>query len=135
MQKLTLMTIGALLIGAGGFVYDAANAQSLYATDPASCSAREVSIYFDKDTTEFNKFTQQLVERLADNAKVCGTRQVVAEVKSGPERAQAVSHAFNDLGVGVIVTGNPRLVPAAETLADREVVIRLAARQTSIVTS
>lgn len=135
MQKLTLMTIGALLIGAGGFVYDAANAQSLYATDPASCSAREVSIYFDKDTTEFNKFTQQLVERLADNAKVCGTRQVVAEVKSGPERAQAVSHAFNDLGVGVIVTGNPRLVPAAETLADREVVIRVAATQPRYVNS
>ena len=40
-----------------------------------------------------------------------------------------------DLGVGVILTGNPKRVPAVETLADREVVIRLAARQTSIVNS
>jgi len=131
MQKLTLMTAGALLIGVGGFVYDAANAQSLYAKDPAFCSPREVSIYFDKDTTEFNKYSLQLVERLATNAKECGARQVVAEVKSGPKRAQAVSHAFNDLGVGVIVTGNPRLVPATETLADREVIIRVAATHTS----
>ncbi len=127
MQKLTLMTVGALLIGFGGFIYDAANAQSLYAKDPAVCSSREVSIYFDKDTTEFNKFSQQLVERIAADAKACGAKQIVAEVKSGPERAQAVSHAFNDLGVGVIVTGNPKLIPATETLADREVVVRVAA--------
>ncbi len=127
MQKLTLMTIGALMIGFGGFVYDMASAQGLYAKDSAACSAREVSIYFDKDTTQFNTYTQQLVERVAANAKECGARQVVADVKSGPERAQAVSHAFNDLGVGVILTGNPRHVPATETLADREVVIRVAA--------
>lgn len=131
MQKLTLMTVGALLIGFGGFIYDAANAQSLYAQE-TSCS-REVSIYFDKDTTEFNKFSQQLVERVAADAKTCGAKQIVAEVKSGPERAQAVSHAFNDLGVGVILTGNPKLVPMTETVADREVVIRLAANQPRIV--
>lgn len=133
MQKLTLMTVGALLIGFGGFIYDAAHAQSLYAKDPASCSSREVSIYFDKDTTAFNKFSQQLVERIAADAKACGARQIVAEVKSGPERAQAVSHAFNDLGVGVILTGNPKLVPAAETLADREVVVRVVDRQQRVV--
>ena len=92
-----------------------------------------MSIYFDKDTTEFNKFSQQLVERVAADAKICGANQIVAEVKSGPERAQAVSHAFNDLGVGVILTGNPKRVPTTETLADREVVIRLAANQPRFV--
>ena len=140
MQKLTLMTVGALLIGLGGFVYDAANAQSLnpqslYAKDPVPCSSREVSIYFDKDTTAFNKFSQQLVERIAADAKACGARHIVAEVKSGPERAQAVSHAFNDLGVSVILTGNPKLVPAAETLADREVIVRVVDRQHHVVAS
>lgn len=133
MQKLTLMTVGALLIGFGGFVYDQASAQPLHAQQAASCSGREVSIYFDKDTTAFNKFSQQLVERVAADAKACGATQIVADVKSGPERAQAVSHAFNDLGVGVILTGNPKRVPATETLADREVVIRVAARQSSYV--
>jgi hypothetical protein len=134
MQKLTLLTVGALAIGLGGFVHTA-SAQSLYAQVPASCSAREVSIYFDKDTTAFNKFSQQLVERVAADAKACGAPQVVAEVKSGPERAQAVSHAFNDLGVGVILTGNPKRVPSAETLADREVVIRVGGNQPRYVNS
>ena len=124
MQRLTLMTAGALLLGFGGFVYDSAVAQT-----PASCSSREVSIYFDKDTTEFNKFSQQLVERVGTEAKACGARQVVAEVKSGPDRAQAVSHAFQDLGVKVIVVGNPRAVPAAESVADREVIVRVAGGQ------
>ena len=121
MQRLTLMTIGAALIGFGGFAYDSAVAQT-----PASCSSREVSIYFDKDSTEFNKFSQQLVERVATEAKACGAKQVVAEVKSGPDRAEAVSHAFQDLGVKVIVTGTPEVVPASESVADREVVVRVA---------
>ena len=56
-------------------------------------------------------------------------KQVVAEVKSGPDRAQAVSHAFQDLGVKVIVVGNPRAVPAAESVADREVIVRVAGGQ------
>ena len=46
-------------------VYDNASAQG-----PAACPAREVSIYFDKDTTAFNKFSQQLVEGVATEAKV-----------------------------------------------------------------
>lgn len=121
MQRLTLMTIGAALIGFCGFAYDTALAQT-----PAECSAREVSIYFDKDTTEFNKFSQQLVERVATEAKACGAKQVVAEVKSGPDRAQAVSHAFQDLGVKVIVTGSPDVIPASESVADREVIVRVA---------
>lgn len=127
MQRLTLMTVGAVLIGFGGFVYDSAVAQT-----PSACSSREVSIYFDKDTTEFNKFSQQLVERVATEAKACGAKQVVAEVKSGPDRAEAVSHAFADLGVKVILVGATHEAPAGESVADREVVVRVAKQRTAI---
>lgn len=127
MQRLTLMTIGAVMIGFAGFVYDSAAAQT-----PSACSPREVSIYFDKDTTVFNKFSRQLVERVATEAKACGARQVVAEVKSGPDRAEAVSHAFADLGVNVILVGNPHEAPAAESVADREVVVRVARQRNAI---
>lgn len=121
MQRLTALTLGAALIGLCGLVYDNASAQT-----PSACSAREVSIYFDKESTAFNPYSQQLVERVATEAKSCGSKQVVAEVKSGPDRAQAVSNAFRHLGVKVVVVGQPAAKPAAESIADREVVIRVA---------
>ena len=121
MQRLTALTLGAALIGLGGLVYDNASAQT-----PAACPAREVSIYFDKDTTAFNTFSQQLVERVATEAKACGSKQVEAEVKSGPDRAEAVSNAFQHLGVKVVLIGQPATKSAAESIADREVVIRVA---------
>ncbi len=127
MQRLTLMTVGAMMIGFVGFVYDSAIAQT-----PTSCSSREVSIYFDKDTTEFNKFSQQHVERVATEAKACGARQVVAEVKSGPDRAEAVSHAFADLGVKVILVGATHEAAAGESVADREVVVRVARQHNAV---
>jgi hypothetical protein len=121
MQKLTALTLGAAMIGFCGFIYDGATAQA-----GAACPAREVSIYFDKDTTAFNKFSQQLVERVATEAKACGSKQVVAEVKSGADRAEAVSSAFQHLGVKVVLVGQPSATPAADSIADREVVIRVA---------
>lgn len=124
MQKLTLMTIGAAFIGFCGLVYDTASAQTR-----AACSDREVSIYFDKDTTEFNSYSKQLVERVAAEAKSCGSKQVVAEVKSGPDRAEAVTGAFKDLGVKVILAHPPAATPAAESVADRAVIVRVASVQ------
>jgi len=120
MQPLTALTVGAAIIGLRGFVYDSASAQA-----PASCPGRAVSIYFDADSTAFNAFSQQLVERVATDAKAC-SGQVVAEVKSGPDRAKAVSDAFQRLGVKVVLAGQPSLAPAAESVADRAVVIRVA---------
>jgi len=124
MQKLTLMTMGAAFIGVCGLVYDTASAQT-----PAACSDREVSIYFDRDTTEFNKFSQQLVERVATEAKTCGAKEVVAELKSGPERAQAVTGAFKDLGVKVTFLHPPAANTASDSVADRAVIVRVASVQ------
>ncbi len=128
MQRLTAMTLGAAFIGFCGFMYDSAAAQA----PAASCSGREVSIYFDKDTTEFNQFSKQLVERVATEAKTCGSKQVVAEVKSGPERAAAVSEAFQDLGVKVILVGRPPAAPSSDSIADRAVIVRVAGRQNAV---
>ena len=85
-----------------------------------------MSIYFDKDTTEFNKFSQQLVERVATEAKTCGSKEVVAELKSGPERAQALTGAFQDLGVKVTFIHPPAATAASESVADRAVIVRVA---------
>lgn len=128
MQRLTAMTLGAAFIGFCGLVYDGAAAQ----TSAASCSGREVSIYFDKDTTEFNQFSKQLVERVATEAKTCGSKQVVAEVKSGAERAEAVSEAFQDLGVKVILVGPPVAASKGDSIADRAVIVRVASRHTKL---
>ena len=121
MQRLTALTLGAAMLGLCGLVYDNASAQG-----SAACPVREVSIYFDKDTTAFNKFSQQLVERIATEAKACGSKQVVAEVKSGPARADAVTDAFEHLGVKVVFAKQPAAQSLAESVADREVTIRVA---------
>lgn len=128
MQRLTAMTLGAAFIGFCGFMYDTASAQ----TSATSCSGREVSIYFDKDTTEFNQFSKQLVERVATEAKTCGAKEVVAEVKSGPERAQALSEAFQDLGVKVILVGPQRIAPGGDSIADRAAIVRIAGSKMNI---
>ncbi len=120
MQRLTMMTIGAALLGIAGFVYDQASAQA-----PSACSTRAVDIYFDRDSTAFNPFSQQLVERVAQEARNCGARQVVVSA-SGTDRAKAVSEKFQSLGVNVIVVKPQAVRQEGETVADRAVTIRIA---------
>jgi hypothetical protein len=123
MQRLTALTLGAALIGLAGFVYDSASAQT-----PKACSTRAVDIYFDRDSTAFNTFSQQLVERVAMEARNCGSKQVVVESASGRERLKAVSDKFNSLGVKVILAGPGGVAPEGESVADRAVTIRVAGR-------
>ena len=121
MQRLTMMTIGAALLGLAGFAYDNASAQT-----PKACSTRAVDIYFDRDSTEFNQFSQQLVERMAQEARTCGSKQVVVESASGAERAKAVSEKFQSLGVKVILAGQTAAAPEGDSVANRAVTIRVA---------
>jgi hypothetical protein len=127
MQRLTVMTLGAAFLGLCGFAYDTALAQ----TPASECAPRDVSLYFDKDTTEFNKFSKQLVERVATEVKSCGSREITAEVKSGPERAQALSTAFHDLGVKVILVGPTAITANTESVEDRSVIVRIAEKRTT----
>lgn len=123
MQRLTAMTIGAALLGLAGFVYDSATAQA-----PKVCSTRAVDIYFEKDSTEFNAFSQQLVERMAQEARSCGSKQVVVENAAGPKRADAVSQKLRSLGVQVIFGPQKAATPAGDSIADRAVTLRIAGK-------
>ena len=127
MQRLTAMTIGAALLGLAGFVYDSAAAQA-----PKACSTRAVDIYFEKDSAEFNAFSQQLVERMAQEARSCGSKQVVVENASGPDRANAVSEKLRSLGVKVIFSPQRVVAPAGESIADRSVTLRVAGRAIAV---
>ncbi len=118
MQKLKAMTLGAVLIGLAGFVYDTASAQQ-----PAACPQREVALYFEKGAAEFNDMSKQLVQRVAMEAKACGAKQVVAETKTG-ERAQAVSEAFEPFGIRVILVSQ-RLSTSGDAISDRTATVRL----------
>lgn len=118
MQKLTAMTLGAILIGLAGFVYDTASGQQ-----PTACPQREVALYFEKGATEFNDMSKQLVQRVALEAKACGAKQVVAETKGG-ERAAAISQAFEPFGVRVILV-SPRLSTSGDGISDRTATVRL----------
>jgi hypothetical protein len=127
MQRLTAMTIGAVLLGLAGFVYDSASAQT-----PKACSTRVVDIYFEKDSTEFNTFSQELVERMAQEARNCGSKQVVIENASGPDRANAVSQKLRSLGVQVIFAPRKVVASAGDSIADRAVTLRVAGKTTAV---
>ncbi len=127
MQRLTAMTIVAALLGLAGFVYDSATAQA-----PKACSTRAVDIYFEKDSTEFNAFSQQLVERMAQEARSCGSKQVVVENAAGPSRANAVSQKLRSLGVQVIFVPQKAAAPAGDSIADRAVTLRVAGKATAV---
>jgi len=120
MQALTAMTIGALILGAAAFAYDTASA------DERSCAGREVSVYFEKGKSEFNDFSKAVIERVAAEAKSCGISQVVAETKVDGKRLDAISNAFEPLGLKVILAGPPRIAPpAGDSIADRSASVRL----------
>jgi outer membrane protein OmpA-like peptidoglycan-associated protein len=127
MQRLTAMTIGAALLGLAGLVYDSASAQA-----PKACSTRAVDIYFEKDSSAFNAFSQQLVERVAQEARSCGSRQVVIENASAPGRANAVSEKLRSLGVKVLFAPQRAAVSSGESIADRAVTLRVAGKQTAV---
>jgi hypothetical protein len=120
MQALTAMTLGALVLGAAAFAYDAASARE------QACEGREASIYFEKGKTEFNDFSKVVVERVAAEAKACGISQIVASTKAGGKRAEAIARAFEPLGVKVILVGQPPTAPAVgDFISDRAASVRL----------
>jgi ABC-type sugar transport system substrate-binding protein len=120
MQTLTAMTLGALILGAAAFAYDAASAG-----EPL-CAGREVSVYFEKGKSEINEFSKAVVERVAAEAKACGIDTVVADTKVDSRRTAAITEAFEPLGVKVVVAGNPPSAPASgDFIADRAATVRL----------
>jgi hypothetical protein len=121
MQSLTALTIGALALGSAAFAYDASTGQT-----PAMCSAHVASIYFERGAVQFNKFSQVVIDRVAQDAHACGARQVVAQANVDEAHADAITRAFASKGLDVVLAGAPNTAPSrSDFIADRAAVVRL----------
>lgn len=121
MQTLTAMTLGALTLGAAAFAYDSSTGQT-----PALCSSHEASVYFERDSTQFNNFAMAVIDRVAQDARACGARQVVARTSMDKAHAEAITRAFASKGLGVVLAGSPQTAPRdGDFIADRAAVVRL----------
>jgi hypothetical protein len=119
MQALTAMTLGALALGAAGFVYDKSVGQT-----HATCPVREASVYFERGEPHMNAFSTAVIERVAAEAHACGAREIFAETSVGGDYAEAISSAFRARGLKVIVA--PPSEPAAtDLIAGRAANLRL----------
>ena len=119
MNCLKSVITGVLFAGVALASIGVASAQA-----PSSCPAHEVSLYFEKDKTEFNKFSQALVQRVAQEAKACGARQVIAQTSADKAHADAVLKTFQSVGLAVVV----KPVQASATpddMASRSVLVKL----------
>ncbi|HVY87431.1 MAG TPA: hypothetical protein VG942_01090 [Hyphomonadaceae bacterium] len=119
--KSVIETSIALVILAG-FEGGAASAQAA-GQAASTCPAQEVSLYFEKDKAEFNKFSQALVQRVADEAKACGARQVIAQTPVDKAHADAVSKVFQSVGLSVVLA--PAHPVAQDDMAARSVLVKL----------
>lgn len=120
MQTLTAMTIGAMALGAAAFAYDTSAGQT-----PSNCPERQASLYFEKGAPGLNGFSEAVVDRVAQEARACGARQVVAETSMGETHRDAIVRAFASKGLGVIVTGAPEAAEPGDFVADRAAVVRV----------
>jgi hypothetical protein len=104
MQTLTAMTLGAAALGAAAFAYDSSIGET-----PNRCPSHRVSVYFEKDATGLNVFSEAVIDRIAQEARACG-----------------VTRAFASKGLGVIVASTPQATPqTGEVIAGRAAVVRL----------
>ena len=121
MQTLTAMTVGALTLGVAAFAYDSSTGQA-----PAMCSSHEASVYFERNSTQFNNFAMAVIDRVAQDARACGASQVVAQTSMDQAHADAITRAFASKGLDVVLAGPPNTAPrGSDFIADRAAVVRL----------
>jgi hypothetical protein len=127
MQKLTAMTFGALVLGFGAFVVDATAQPPAHPVpqSAARCDAHEVAVYFSKGSAELNEYGQALVKGMAEDARVCGAGSVTVQAVSSPAHANAVARELKAEGIEPVILRIPALVPVADTMAARSVVLRV----------
>jgi hypothetical protein len=121
MQTLTAMTIGAMALGVAAFAYDTSTGET-----PGLCSSHEASVYFERNSTQFNNFAMAVIDRVAQDARACGASQVVAQTSMDQAHADAITRAFASKGLGVILASAPQTAPqSVDFIADRAAVVRL----------
>jgi hypothetical protein len=120
MNRLTAMTLGAALIGLGGFVYDSASAQT-----PAACPSHEATVYFSQDSNALNAHQSYAIVTMAETARACGAKGVVVQTVGDGDRAKAVAAALKQRGVKTTIVTLPALALSGDTLLARSVTLRV----------
>jgi hypothetical protein len=122
MKNLVAMTLGAAALAC------AVTPATAQAKSPPTCGStepREVSLYFELDSTQLNDFSKTLVDRVANEAKNCGLSQVVAETRVDGKRAAVITDTFQARGMRVILLTPAMAPPAADDVAGRSAKLRL----------
>ena len=125
MQRLTLMTLGALAIGLGGFSYDKASAQTS-ASNAALCPKYESTVYFSPNSAELNAYSDYTIVRIAEAAQACGAKGIVVQAAADGDRAQTVASALRAKGLKAVIVPSQALALSGETIVARSVVLRVA---------
>jgi hypothetical protein len=110
-----------MAIGMAAFAYDSSTGQT-----PDQCASREASVYFERDSTRFNNFAMAVIDRMAQEARACGARHVVAQTAMDEAHADAIRRAFAAKGLDVILAGSPYPAPpGSDFIAGRAAVVRV----------
>lgn len=129
MQRLTIMTLGALAIGFGAFVYDKASAQTSANMAPISlqsCPKYESSVYFAPNSADMNAYGVYTIGKVAQEAKACGAKGVVVQAAADGDRADAVASALRAKGLKAVIVPSQALALSEETIVNRSVTLRVA---------
>lgn len=131
MQRLTVMTLGALAIGLAGYAYDAASAQTP-AGKMAACPKYESTVYFSPDSAELSTYSNYTIVRIVNDAQACGSKGVVVQSAADDNRAQTVASALRAKGLKAVIVPSPALAQSDEAMINRSVVLRVAAPGTRL---
>lgn len=125
MQRLTLMTLGALAIGLAGFACDTASAQTS-ASKAAVCPKYESTVYFSPNSAELNAYSDYTIVRIAEAAQACGAKGIVVQAAADGDRAQTVASALRSRGLKAVIVPSQALAQSDETMIARSVILRVA---------
>lgn len=125
MRMWQLVTIAFVGMGVASYV----TAKEAHAQQ-AACSAREVTLYFEKDGVAVNAASRAIVEKLAADAKACGAKDVIVDAPNGAlerRRASAIESAFRQQGVTatLVLPATLEPKPVVETVLDRAARVRI----------
>jgi hypothetical protein len=94
----------------------------------SGCAPREVSVYFSNDADSLDGFSDELVRRVAAEAKACRSARVQAAAPAGAlsdARAETLRRAFESQGLAVALAPADQYAPERETVMDRAAVVRI----------
>lgn len=127
MQRLTMMTLGALAIGFSAFVYDKASAQT-----PAqmagfeACPRYDSTVYFAPNSAGLNAYSDYTIVKVAEDAKACGAKGVIVQAADEGDRANTVATALRSHGIKAVIVPSSAIAQSEETIINRSVIIRVA---------